>query len=318
MGLISVFAGENLARYAEFYGGLLWLIVPIALILIASWLLHRLYQKISQLRNAKSEKALSAAEAYESRRVTQVWVDGLDPVTGVYFITALRENYWSVRCDSRRHFLSADLQFMEVKHQRGPGIATCHKCGKVIQVVKLNRVKHQHPKVPEIQCICGRLISIRMSGYDHEIILTEVRCVRCGTLNEIDSRPSAGRPSESKKQNQNSGPNSLSKRQEDYPAVDAISDTYTYRNAPKSAVNACVKAIETEGLACNPASLEADLDRIITAAMLHEHLDRQLAQWPKEAADLLAKMESPDELASVLRTKKIVSIIRDHLGPWLK
>lgn len=215
MNVILAFAAEEITTDGP--PSLIPLIVLSAIAYGIYSMLRRLYRRTIRQGNSNNTNAMSAAEAYEFRRKKQVWVEGLDPETGVYFITASSENIWHIWCDSRRHFLRSQVLYMTVEPGEGPGTATCNTCGRTIQIVKLNRVTRRHPGNADIGCSgCGRLINI-----ENIKSCGERRCDSCGTLTEIFETGDeyAERLARSTKQNQKYGLNSLSDRQEDYSSV---------------------------------------------------------------------------------------------------
>ena len=95
---------------------------------------------------------------------------------------------------------------------------------------------------------------------------------------------------------------------------------YRYRNAPVSAVETCVGALRSAGVVCNIPTFEADIDRIIVASDLTASLNKQLQGLPEGLTpDMLKLLRGTEEAqAREVFSERLASIIRQHLGPWLK
>ena len=95
---------------------------------------------------------------------------------------------------------------------------------------------------------------------------------------------------------------------------------YRYRNAPVSAVEACVGALRSAGVVCKIPTFEADIDRIIVASDLTASLNKQIQGLPQGLTpDMLKLLRGTEEAqAQEVFNERLASIIRQHLGPWLK
>ena len=95
---------------------------------------------------------------------------------------------------------------------------------------------------------------------------------------------------------------------------------YRYRNAPVSAVEACVGALRSAGVVCKIPTFEVDIDRIIVASDLAASLNKQLQRLPQGLTPEMLKLLRGTEEAQEQEVfnERLASIIRQHLGPWLK
>lgn len=91
---------------------------------------------------------------------------------------------------------------------------------------------------------------------------------------------------------------------------------YRYRNAPQSAVDACVEALKLAGVECKIATFEADIDRIIVASDMNTALTKQMKGLPPDAVELILGTEKNE--AAITVSELLAPIIRQHLGPWLE